>query len=136
VEGLERGAYAYDSYAHCLQTICKKDMTLFLQQRYLLQNYNIADAGAVIAIVGNLENMLKTYGNRGYRLLNAEAGLIAQGIYMVSTALSVACGTVLGFANFALNTELGLDGTGDKTLLFVMVGHENRDSADMDYRLV
>jgi len=136
VEGIERGAYAYDPGAHCLQTIYKKDMTLFLQQHYLLQNYNIADAGAVIAIAGNLESMLHVYGNRGYRLLNAEAGLVAQGIYMVSAAMTIACGTVLGFANFALNTALGLDGTDLKTLLFVLVGHNRPDSADIDYRLV
>lgn len=136
VEGIERGAYAYDPHTHCLQTICQKDLAPFLQQHYLLQNYNIANAGAVIAIVGNLEGMLQVYGNRGYRILNAEAGLVAQGIYLVSAAMAIACGTVLGFANFALNTALELDGTDLKTLLFVLVGHENRHSADIDYRLV
>lgn len=136
VEGIAPGAYAYDAAAHTLRTIRQQDLALFLQQHYLLQNYNIADAAAVLAITGNLEGMLATYGNRGYRLLNAEAGLMAQGISMICSALSIGCGAVLGFANFALNTALELDGTEDKTLLFVLLGCENRRIADLDYRLV
>lgn len=136
VAGIEPGAYAYDAPRHCLYAIRKGDMTLFLQQRYFLQNYSLADIGAVIAIVGDLENMLAGYGNRGYRLLNAETGLVAQGIYLVATAMSLACGAALGFDNIAINTALGLDGNGQKTLLFVFVGHERPDSGDIDYRLV
>lgn len=136
VEGIECGAYAYEADAHCLRVIREEDMTLFLQQHYFLQNYSMADTGAVIAIVGDLENMLAVYGNRGYRLLNTEAGLVAQGIYLSATAMSLACGAALGFDNVALNEMLGLDGTGQKTLLFVFVGHENTRSGDIDYRLV
>lgn len=136
IEGVERGAYAYDASTHGMQTMCQKDLTLFLQQHYSLQNYNIANTGAVIAIVGNLERMLHVYGNRGYRILNAEAGLLAQGMYLVCAAMAIACGTVLGFANVALNSALGFDGTDLKTLLFVLVGHESSHRADIDSRLV
>lgn len=135
VAGIEPGAYAYDAPTHSLQAIRQEDMTIFLQQSYFLQNYSLADIGAVIAIVGDLENMLAAYGNRGYRLLNAETGLVAQGIYLVATALSVACGAALGFDNIAINTALGLDGSGQKTLLFVFVGHERPMGGDIDYRL-
>jgi SagB-type dehydrogenase family enzyme len=136
VAGIKRGTYNYNPSEHCLTVIEEADMALFLQQHYFLQNYSLAEAAAVIAIIGNLETMLEVYGNRGYRLLNAEAGLVAQGLYMVSTALSLACGAALGFDNTALNSVLGLDQTGQQTLLFVLVGHELSQTGDFDYRLV
>lgn len=136
VAGIKSGAYSYSACEHCLTVIEEADMALFLQQHYFLQNYSLAEAAAVIAIIGNLEAMLEVYGNRGYRLLNAEAGLVAQGLYMVSTGLSLACGAALGFDNTALNSALGLDQIGQQTLLFVLVGHELGQTGDFDYRLV
>ncbi len=135
VEGIKRGVYNYDDTAHSLTLIREAETALFLQQHYLLQNYSLAEAAAVIAVIGNLENMLAIYGNRGYRLLNAEAGLVAQSLYMVSTGLSLACGAALGFDNTALNEVLGLE-SGQKTLIFVLVGHELIHTGDVDYRLV
>ncbi|MBA2677782.1 MAG: SagB/ThcOx family dehydrogenase, partial [Ktedonobacteraceae bacterium] len=134
-DGVEPGAYAYDREQHCLLPLHKGDLTLFLQQNYFLQNYNLAETGALIAIVGNVDGMLNVYGNRGYRILNAEVGMVAQGLYMAATALSVACGAALGFDNTTLNTMLGLDRTGHKTLLFLMAGHERQNIGNFDYRL-
>ncbi|QBD82832.1 SagB/ThcOx family dehydrogenase [Ktedonosporobacter rubrisoli] len=134
VEGLEQGIYAYDQQQHCLWCVQKGDMRLFLQQHYFLQNYNPAETGALIALVGHLDGMLEVYGNRGYRILNAEVGMAAQSIYMAAAALSCACGAALGFNNGALNTVLHLDQTQEKTLLFLMVGHERFPSADFDTR--
>ncbi len=136
VEGIEPGAYSYDQEQHCLIPVQKGDLTLVLQENYFLQNYNLAETGALIAIVGTVDDMLHVYGNRGYRILNAEVGMVVQGLYMASTAISVACGAALGFNNIALNTLLGLDGTKQKTLLFLMVGHEREEIGDFNYRLV
>jgi SagB-type dehydrogenase family enzyme len=136
VAGLERGAYAYDRGQHCLWTVCKADLASFLQYHYFLQNYNLVETGAVIAVVGKVDRMLEVYGNRGYRILNAEVGLVAQGIYMASTALSFGCGAVLGFDNMALNEVLGLDGSDERTILILLTGHERTGSADFDYRLI
>ena len=136
VTGIARGAYAYDAHHHCLQTVQQGDMTLFLQQNYLLPNYSLADTGALIAIVGDVDSMLTTYGNRGYRLLNAEAGLVVQGLYMIATSLQLACGAALGFNKIALNTALGLDGTSQKTLLFMLIGHEPPVAGDIAYALL
>lgn len=136
VEGIEPGAYAYDQEQHCLLPSRKEDMTLALQQNYFLQNYNLAETGVLIAIVGAVDEMFQVYGNRGYRILNAEVGMVVQGLYMAATALSIACGAALGFNNIALNTFLGLDGTNQKTLLFLMAGHERQRIGNFDYQLV
>jgi len=136
VQGLEPGAYAYDAIKHCLWTVHNADLSRFLQNNYFLKNYNLVESGAVIAIVGRVEQMLKVYGNRGYRILNAEVGLVAQSIYMASTALSFGCGAALGFDNVALNKVLGLNDSDERSILFLLTGHEREGNADFDYRLI
>lgn len=129
ISGLERGAYAYDWQRHSLWRVVQQDFSLFLQQNYFLQNYNLAEIAALIVIVGRPERMLEIYGNRGLRILNAEVGLMAQSIYMAATALSFNCGAALGFDNIALNTALSLDGTDQRSFLFLMVGNGSRGNA-------
>ncbi len=136
VQGLKRGAYAYDHDLHCLWTICKDDLSFFLQKNYFLQNYNLEETGAVIAVVGSIDRMIEVYGDRGYRILNAEAGLVAQNIYMVTTALSVGCGAVLGFDNIALNKLLRIENTNEQTIILLLIGYERKDSAGVDCRLI
>ena len=136
VDGIEPGAYAYDQERHCLIPSQRRDMTFDLQQNYFLQNYNLDETGVLIAIVGAVDEMLRVYGNRGFRILNAEVGMVVQGLYMAATALSVACGAALGFNNIALNTLLDLDETNQKTLLFLMAGHERQQIGNVNYQLL
>ena len=136
VEGLERGAYSYDGEYSCLWTIQRGDVARFLQEHYLLKNYNLAQTGAVLMVIGSPKRMLSVYGNRGYRMLNVEVGMVAQSMYLAATALSVGCGAVLGFEQHALSKVLGLDGSDERTLLAFLVGHEREGLASFDYRLV
>ena len=62
--------------------------------------------------------------------------MVVQGLYMAATALSVACGAALGFNNIALNTLLDLDETNQKTLLFLMAGHERQQIGNVNYQLL
>jgi SagB-type dehydrogenase family enzyme len=136
VEGIERGTFSYDREQHCLHVIQQDDFRLFLQTHYFLLNYNLAETGVVIAIAGGLDRMLDVFGNRGYRILNAEVGMAAQRIYMAAAALDIGCGAVLGFDNRAMNKALALDTSDQSTLLLLLVGHERLDRADFDGRLL
>ena len=136
VEGIERGVYAYDERQHGLRLVQEGDFSRFLQQHYFLKNYNMAEIGVMIAVVGSVDNMLAVYGNRGYRLLNAEVGMVAQSVYMAATAMSFGCGATLGFSNVGVNKILGLEGTERRSLLFLLTGHERAGSADFDCRYV
>lgn len=135
VQGVNRGAYSYDWKRHCLWAVCQEDLALFLQNHYFLQNYNLVEIGALIVIVGRPERMLEVYGNRGYRILNAEVGFVAQSLYMVSTALSFNCGAALGFDNIALNRILGLEGSDQRSMLFLLTGYGCKDNADFEAQL-
>ena len=129
VENIPPGAYIYDSLQHGLCPIHQGDVAPFLQANYMLANYNLAETAALITVIGNPTRMLETYGSRGYRALNIEAGMITQTIYLVATALSLGCGAALGFDFLAMNEALGLAGTDLRSLLFIMVGPERRNNA-------
>ena len=132
VEDISPGAYIYDSSRHGLYPIRQGDFAPFLQANYKLANYNLAEAAALIAVIGNPTRMLEAYGSRGYRALNIEAGMAAQTLYLVATTLSLGCGAALGFDFLAMNEALGLAGTDLRSLLFIMVGPERQNNASFN----
>ncbi len=136
VEGIERGAYAYDERRQCLRRVQQRDFSLLLQQEYSLQNYNMEEIGVLIAVAGSVNKMLEVYGNRGYRILNAEVGMVAQSVYMAATAISCGCGATLGFNNVGLDRALGLEGSDRRSLLYLLAGHEREGSASFDCRYI
>jgi len=137
VAGLTAGAYAYADDAHELRRAgsLQEQMTRFLQRAYLLTNYSMDQVGAVLAISGRIGAMVEAFGARGYRMLNAEVGTVAQAAYLAATAHRLGCGAVLGFDNVAMNEALGLDGEEETTLLFVLLGNHPPVSADLAYQL-
>lgn len=136
VEGTPAGLYSYDPAQDCLLFIRAGSFGQELQRSYLLKNYNLEQAAVLFVITGNLNRMLDVYGNRGFRILNAEAGLVAQNIHLASAALSLGCGTLLGFDNVAINTLAGLDGSGQTSLLLVLAGHERNEQGRYIYQMV
>lgn len=134
VTGLEPGSYAYERGGHRLHPVEQRDLDL--QRAYYLTNYNLNQVAAVLAISARLESALDVYGSRGYRLLNAEVGAVAQTAYLAASAAGIGCGAVLGFDNIAIDEIVGLDRADERTFLFLLLGHERTDPADFDYRLV
>ncbi|HXR66130.1 MAG TPA: SagB family peptide dehydrogenase [Ktedonobacteraceae bacterium] len=136
IQGVTPGAYAYDGQRHCLWSVAQQDFSAFLQEHYFLQNYNMSEIAALLVIVGKPEQMLELYGNRGYRVIQAEVGLVAQSVYMAATALSFNCGAALGFDNVALNQALNLQEQ-ERSFLFLLIGNGPMvESADFRYPLV
>jgi SagB-type dehydrogenase family enzyme len=136
VTGLATGSYRYDPEGHRLQVVDERPVADFLQRNYYLSNYNLDQVGAVLAISARWISTVEAYGSRGYRVLNAEVGAVAQTAYVAAAAAGVGCGAVLGFDNLAIDEAVGLDRTDERTFLFVLLGHERADSADFDYRLI
>lgn len=136
VEGIKRGVYFYDAYQHFLWATHTEELTASLQHHYGLLNYNLEQTGALIAVLGKPEQVLNIYGNRGCRIMNAEVGLVAQSIALVATALSLGSGIVAGFDHPAMDRIFGLQETGYRSLLFILVGHERQNGAHFDDRLV
>ncbi|MFD3521484.1 nitroreductase family protein [Streptomyces sp. NPDC058653] len=135
VEGLEPGAYAYDPDAPELRLVKAGRPGEFLQRNYFLSNYNLEQAGAVLVPTVRTSAVLDAVGDRGYRLVNATIGAVAQSLYTACSALELGCGVALGFDNVSYIEELGLDATGEAPLLIMMVGNERPAPADFRYEI-
>jgi SagB-type dehydrogenase family enzyme len=85
VAGVAPGAYRYWPPAHALEPIApgehrKRSAHLTLEQALG------GDAAAVLYFLAPLDGVLGAYGNRGYRLVNLEAGLIGGRAYLAAYA--------------------------------------------------
>ncbi len=81
VDGVTPGAYCYWPEAHGLELLQAGDFRR--QAGFLcLEQALGADASAVIFFLADLSPILGRFGNRGYRLVNLEAGLIGGKCYL------------------------------------------------------
>ncbi|MFY1632144.1 nitroreductase family protein [Solwaraspora sp. WMMB335] len=130
------GEYEYDPVRNALRPIRTGPPGEFLQRNYFLANYNLEQAAAVLVPTVRTAAVLQVAGDRGYHLVNATIGAVAQTCYTAASALGVGCGVALGFDNVSYVEELGLTGTDEYPLLIMLVGHERPDPADFNYELV
>jgi SagB-type dehydrogenase family enzyme len=88
VEGLEPGAYAYHRDGHVLE--CLKPGNFRAQAGHLgLDQQLPAEAAADIFFLANLQMILERFGNRGYRAVQLEAGILSGKLYLGAYAQHV-----------------------------------------------
>ncbi len=86
VEGLKPGAYFFDRARKALELL--KDGEFRAEAHHLgLEQDLPADACADIFFLADLNRVLETYGNRGYRAVQLEAGAIGGRAYLAAYAL-------------------------------------------------
>ncbi|MFE9096915.1 nitroreductase family protein [Streptomyces sp. NPDC007264] len=134
VEGIAPGAYEYDPVGRELRLVKPGPPGAFLQKNYFLANYNLEQAGAVLVPTVRTAAVLDAVGDRGYRLVNATVGAIAQTHYTTAAALGLAGGVALGFDNLSFIEELGLP-EGEAPLIIMLIGHERPGAADFRYEI-
>lgn len=135
IEGVAAGAYDYDAVAGALHAIPGDPLHPFLQYNYYLSNYNLEQPAAVIAVSGAPELVVDDIGPRGFRLVNAELGAVAQRLYLAAAALDLGCGAVFGFDNVSIQERLGRADSHEWPMLLVMVGPERAGAAQYHYRM-
>ncbi len=138
VEGIEPGVYEYapdDPHVSTLRLVASGPQGTFLQQNYFLSNYNVEQAGVVLVPTVRASAVLDAVGDRGYRLVNAVVGAMAQATYSACGALGVGCGAALGFDNISYIDRMGLEGTDEVPLLITLIGNERSDGADFRYEI-
>lgn len=92
---LARGAYRYDPASDDLVALGGEQPDRW-QSTYAWYNYNIEETNCALFVTGDIDAVMARYGARGYRVLNACVGMMAQLCYVGATALSLDCGAVLG----------------------------------------
>jgi SagB-type dehydrogenase family enzyme len=135
VTDVRPGAYRYDESSGQLVGVNEFEVGPFLQKYYALRNYNMREVGAALVITGFLGEALETYGDRGYRMLQIEVGAVCQTAYLVATAQRIGCGAVLGIDNVAVDEVLGIEGSGENSLLFVLLGNERPGATNFRHEI-
>jgi SagB-type dehydrogenase family enzyme len=88
VEGLDVGAYFFDRYNNSLgllKSTVSRDVSGYL----CLGQSLFSDASIVLFLMTDLNKILDTLGNRGYRASQFEAGVIAGRIYLAAYAQKI-----------------------------------------------
>jgi SagB-type dehydrogenase family enzyme len=85
VEGLERGSYFFNRSAGSLEQL-KRNVPRNMSGYLCLGQNLFSDASIVFFLMTDLLEVLSTYGNRGYRAAQFEAGIVAGKIYLSSYA--------------------------------------------------
>ncbi|MGC2685286.1 MAG: SagB/ThcOx family dehydrogenase [Candidatus Nitrosopolaris sp.] len=88
VEGLDVGSYFFDRYNESLQQL-KGTLSRDVSGYLTLGQSLFSDASVVFFLMTDLNKILDTLGNRGYRAAQFEAGIIAGKIYLAAYAQKI-----------------------------------------------
>lgn len=131
IEAMQAGAYGHEHSSRSLRRVKLADLEEPLQYCYPLGNINLSMASAVFFILGSYQNCIRRYGNRGFRLLNMEAGIVAGRIYRTCSLLGLGVHAFLGFEESIVNDLLQLDAGQAWPLLGIAVGEPRRNRASL-----
>jgi SagB-type dehydrogenase family enzyme len=117
VDGLPAGVYAYDRGGHVVTPIRKGDPTGALTTVYGQAEF-AGRAPVTLLLTATLPAPLERYGVRHYRTLHVDAGVVAQNLYLVATALGLGGCAVAGYRDTAASRLLGFEQDSIVMLLF------------------
>lgn len=135
VEKSTQAAYTYDHRSHRLSSVGAHLPRTSLHRLYFLDNYNLFHTSVLVAIIGDTDQAFSIWGDRGLRIINAEAGLLAQRAYVACSKLNLACGAALGFDPRVVDALFGLDRRFESTLLCLFISRppDHRASFNASY---
>ena len=122
VESLVQGLYYHDPVAGVLTLLDEGNLRRRVSRCTLGPPW-LAHAHAVLVLVCNLARVCWKYGDRGYRFAHVDAGVLAQNLYLVGTALDLSTCAVAGFYDDAVHELLDVDGGDESVVLLFAVGN-------------
>jgi SagB-type dehydrogenase family enzyme len=124
VDGLEAGSYVYNRDAGALECLKRGDFRD--QAGYLgLEQQLPADAAVDIFFLADLRPMFSRLGNRGYRAVQLEAGVIGGRLYLAAYAQRLGA-TGLTFYDDDVTRFFSPHAEGKSVIFLVAVGHSVR----------
>jgi SagB-type dehydrogenase family enzyme len=88
INGLDPGAYFFNRESYSLEQL-KRNVSRNISGYLCLGQSLFSDASAVLFLMTDLQSVLKSLGNRGYRASQFEAGVIAGKIYLAAYAQQI-----------------------------------------------
>jgi len=124
VEGLEPGAYVFDRDGKSLE--CLKQGDFRSHAGYLgLQQALPADAAVNVFFLADLRPILQRYGNRGYRAVQLEAGILGGKLYLAAYAARLGA-TGLTFFDDDVITFFSPHAEGKSAIFLMALGHSDK----------
>ncbi|GAA1204493.1 SagB/ThcOx family dehydrogenase [Prauserella alba] len=117
---LEPGVYRYEAIAHELTRLTTADPVRPLQQVYWQPEF--AAAPVTIALTTQMDVAFERKPLRHYRTMHVDSGIAVQNVYLIATALGLACCAVSDFDDANLSQLLGVPESEIPTML-IPVGH-------------
>ena len=125
VEGLSPGSYVFHRNRGALE--CLKPGDFRADAGYLgLQQELPADAAVDIFFLADLRPILQRFGNRGYRAVQLEAGILGGKLYLASYAQRLGA-TGLTFFDDAVTGFFSPHAEGKSAIFLVAVGHSAKN---------
>jgi SagB-type dehydrogenase family enzyme len=121
IEGLETGAYYYNKKLNCLELLKKGKFRETAGYLCLEQDLGY-EASVVFFLMNNLNETLKKFGNRGYRMAQIEAGIIAGKIYLTSYSLNIGA-TGLTFYDDDITNFFSPHASNKSNMMVVAIGY-------------
>lgn len=115
------GVYHYNVKSHSLEFILDKQFLKIIKNS-VMNNKEIHNASLAIMISGVFERTKVEYGDRGYRYVLFDAGILLQNIYLVSSYLGLSSLIVGAFLDEKLNRLLDIDGYKEAILCIAFIG--------------
>jgi SagB-type dehydrogenase family enzyme len=107
VQGLDTGCYYYAPKAQELRQIRFKNFRRELH--FLCLNQDLGrDAGAVLFHTADLKSAIAQYGDRVYRYLHLDAGILGQRLNLAAIRLNLGVSGIAGFFDDQVNNVLGI----------------------------
>jgi SagB-type dehydrogenase family enzyme len=124
VDGLASGAYYFDRERRQLELMKPGDFRA--EARFLGLDQDLpGDAAANIFFMADLNRVLKTYGNRGYRAVQLESGVLGGKMYLAAYALGFGA-TGLTFYDDDVTKFFSPHAAGKSAIFLMCLGHKLR----------
>lgn len=116
------GVYHYYLKEHSLE-----ELVLFKRNSNFKELFSqewVHKAAITIVITAVPRRSTMKYEDRGYRHILAEAGHLAQNLYLISSALNLACCAIGGYVDNNIHELLDIDGVNESVVYVLAVGEK------------
>lgn len=123
VQGVSPGGYTFDATTGNLSRLVDKPYpaTAFAYE----ETVNNQALGCVWALIANYDTAFHQLGARAYRIVNIEAGIVAQRICMLAAAEHLFARPFCAYKEQILDSWLGLHSSAEQTIYTVLSGYNH-----------
>jgi SagB-type dehydrogenase family enzyme len=109
IEGVAQGLYYYHPLDHALRLLDDGNLRRLVARSSIYAEW-LGYASAVILLAGDMDRVEWKYGERGYRFLHVDAGVLCQNLYLTGAAHGLHTCAVAAYYDEEICQLLGIDG--------------------------